>query len=234
MRLQSWKAWPRTWYILTEERARNNWLAWLLELCCHTQCPVLWGEACEWLCKKRATFPHLMVSDEEMTGRHLYGCDKLMGGGGEVGSSSSIAKSMQLCPVLLGPHLALVQISHTGFVPACVPKRMTPAVHLLFKDRFSCQERDTMGSWGNVEWLFTARKWQHETVFVWQPMTGAWRSQMARCSARARSRAGSWHFPQTRVRLPKQWLLQVVSMCDSPDTLLCFQPCSGSAGRKYC
>lgn len=85
-----------------------------------------------------ATFPHLIVSHEEMTGRHSYGCDKLMG----VGEAVPHAQTMQLCSVLPRPHLALFQISHTGFVP----KRMTLAVHLLFKDWISCQERDTMGS----------------------------------------------------------------------------------------
>lgn len=72
-----------------------------------------------------------MVSDEEMTGRHVCGSDRLMAGEGG--------------PFLnWAAQLVLFQRRHTGFVPACVPKRMTPAVHLLFEGWFSCRERDMM------------------------------------------------------------------------------------------
>lgn len=33
-------------------------------------------------------------------------------------------------------------------------------------------------------------------------------------------------------KAPKPVTFQVVSMCDMPGTLVCFQPCSGSAERK--
>lgn len=138
-----------------------------------------------------------MVSEEEI----MCGCDKLMGG--------AVPPLSKPCSCVLGLHIwySSRQAILPLFLPLFPKERLQ--LYICFLRTGSAATRGTWWEHPEAMWddcSLPGNDSTRQAMFVWQPMTGAWLSQMSCCSVRAGSRAAFWHFPQATARLLNRWL----------------------------